>query len=164
MNADYFRLLYAYNDRANRMVLDAAAELSEAELRATRAGLVEKCLLGSLAHVLGAELVWLSRWRGEPLPMVPGAADFASFAALRERWEPHAASLLAFIDGLTDEDVRETFEYANTRGDRFANPLFELLAHVVNHGTQFRGEAAAVLSALGHSPGDLDLLAYLRSR
>lgn len=164
MNADYFRLLYAYNDRANRMVLGAAARLSEADLRAPRPGLAQECVLGSLAHVLGAEIVWLSRWRGEPLPAVPGATDFASFAALRERWEPHASALLAFVDGLSDEDVAATFEYANTRGDRFANPLLQLLAHVVNHGTQFRGEAAAALSALGHSPGDLDLLAYLRSR
>jgi len=164
VNADYFRLLYAYNDRANRMVLDAAAALSEAELRAPRPGLVQECVLGSLAHVLGAELVWLSRWRGEPLPHVPGATDFASFAALRERWEPHAASLLAFVDGLTEEEVRATREYTNTRGEHFAHPLFEALAHLVNHGTQFRGEAAAALTAFGHSPGDLDLLAYLRSR
>ena len=163
MNAAYFRLLYAYNDRVNRMMLDAAAQLPEAELRAPRPGLAQECLLGSLAHVLGAELVWMGRWRGEPLPTVPGADDFASFTALRERWEPHAAALLAFVDGLTDEDVRATREYTNTRGEHFAHPLFQALAHVVNHGTQFRGEAAAVLSALGHSPGDLDLLAYLRS-
>lgn len=164
MNADYFRLLYAYNDRANRMMLDAAAHLTEDDLRAPRPGLAEQCLLGSLAHVLGAELVWLSRWQGAPLSAVPAAADFASFAALRERWEPHAASLLAFVDGLTDEEVRATREYTNTRGEHFAHPLFQAMAHLVNHGTQFRGEAAAVLSALGHSPGDLDLLAYLRSR
>lgn len=164
MNADYFRLLYAYNDRANRLVLDAASVLSEAELRAPRPGLAEECLLGSLAHVLGAELVWLSRWQGQPLPAVPGAADFASFHALRERWEQHAASLLAYVDGLTDEDVSATREYTNTRGEHFAHPLFQALAHVVNHGTQFRGEAAVALTALGHSPGDLDLLAFLRSR
>lgn len=164
MNADYFRLLFAYNDHANRMVLDAASGLPEEVLRAPRPGLAEACLLGSLAHVLGAELVWLSRWRGEPLPAVPGAADFASFTALRARWESHATALLAFVDGLTDEEVRATRAYTNTRGEHFAHPLFQALAHVVNHGTQFRGEAAVVLTALGHSPGDLDLLAFLRNR
>jgi len=40
----------------------------------------------------------------------------------------------------------------------------QVLVHVVNHGTQFRGEAAVLLSQYGYSPGDLDFIAFLRQR
>jgi len=35
-----------------------------------------------------------------------------------------------------------------------------MLAHVVNHGTQHRAEAAALLTAVDRSPGELDMIAY----
>jgi uncharacterized damage-inducible protein DinB len=36
------------------------------------------------------------------------------------------------------------------------------MAHVVNHGTQHRSEAAAMLTEFTHSPGDIDLIMFLR--
>jgi uncharacterized damage-inducible protein DinB len=37
-----------------------------------------------------------------------------------------------------------------------------MMLHVANHGTQHRAEVAAMLTAAGRSPGDLDLLAYFK--
>ncbi len=39
-------------------------------------------------------------------------------------------------------------------------PVWQMLVHVVNHGTQHRSESAALLTAEGRSPGDLDLIEY----
>ena len=39
--------------------------------------------------------------------------------------------------------------------------LWQALAHVVNHGTQHRAEAAALLTTVGCSPGDLDMIDYI---
>lgn len=35
------------------------------------------------------------------------------------------------------------------------------MIHPVNHATQHRSEAAAVLTQFGYSPGDLDLLLFI---
>ena len=39
-------------------------------------------------------------------------------------------------------------------------PVWQMLLHLANHGTQHRSEAALLLTAIGHSPGDLDLIDY----
>jgi uncharacterized damage-inducible protein DinB len=43
-------------------------------------------------------------------------------------------------------------------------PLWQMMFHVVNHGTQHRSEIAAMLTAFDHSPGALDMTAFLRER
>ena len=40
-------------------------------------------------------------------------------------------------------------------------PIWQVLSHVANHGTQHRSEAAEMLTAIGRSPGELDLIFYL---
>ena len=41
---------------------------------------------------------------------------------------------------------------------------WHLMAHVVIHGTQHRSEAAILLTSAGHSPGELDLIGFLREK
>jgi uncharacterized damage-inducible protein DinB len=44
------------------------------------------------------------------------------------------------------------------------NTVWHVLLHVLNHNTQHRAEAAAMLTDLGHSPGDIDMLIYFREK
>ena len=39
-----------------------------------------------------------------------------------------------------------------------------MLVHVVNHGTQHRAEAAALLTGEGRPPGELDLINFAEER
>jgi uncharacterized damage-inducible protein DinB len=71
---------------------------------------------------------------------------------------------MAFVAGLTDEKLASELEYTSTEGGRHKRVLWETMAHLVNHGTQHRAEAAAMLTALGHSPGDIDLIVYLNEQ
>lgn len=42
--------------------------------------------------------------------------------------------------------------------------VWQMIARVLNHGTQHRSEAAYLLAGYGHSPGDLDFNYYVRTR
>lgn len=162
MNALYFNTLYDYNYWARDKILHAAEPVSDADFPAPK-NFPHGGLRGTLAHTLAAEWVWLRRWQGNS-PIGDGLFEekqFADLAALRARWADEENKMRAFLAGLTDADFTRVIAYKSTRGDPFARPLWQMLAHVVNHGTQHRAEAAAILTDLGRSPGDLDMTVFL---
>ena len=67
-----------------------------------------------------------------------------------------------FSSALMDETVSTTVAYDDQYGNPNEQPLSQLIAHLVNDGTQSRAQAAVRLTQLGLSPGDLYLIIFLR--
>jgi len=88
--------------------------------------------------------------------------DFPIFDSLQTRWLAEEKELLSFVEKVSEEDLVSTIHYKSTGGRPHANTLWHLMAHLVNHGTQHRSEAAVMLTDFGHSPGDIDLIMFLR--
>jgi len=162
MHKSDIQLLNAYNDWATARVLQAAEQAGATAFTAP-AGLSHGSLRGTLVHILAAEIIWRQRWQAQSSPssLLTGG-EFANLEDLRQRWTVEEQARRAYLDGLADVDLNRTLHYQNTRGIAYQNVLWQLIVHVVNHGTQFRAEAAVALTRLGHSPGDLDLLAFIR--
>ena len=162
MNKQDIQLMYEYNCWANARVLGAAAKLTEAQYRAP-GNYPHGGLRGTLIHALFAEWVWRTRWEGTApdwrYRMNP--EDFPTVASLQARWAEEEKKLMAFVAALTDDKLKTEFEYTSTEGGHHRRVLWETMAHMVNHGTQHRAEAAAMLTEAGHSPGDLDLIVFL---
>ena len=155
--------LFRHNRASNERLLSAAAQVPPDRLT-TPAPVSHGSLLGTLAHVYAAERIWRMRCQeGVSPPALPTGADFETLAALCDRWAAETASWAAYLAGLEEGDLDRAVRYTNTTGTVFETPLWQIMLHVVNHGTQFRGEAAVLLTQYGASPGDLDLIGYLRS-
>jgi uncharacterized damage-inducible protein DinB len=88
-------------------------------------------------------------------------ADFPSLDALEQRWPEEQAAMRAYLAGLQDDDLAGMVRYTTGSGEKRERVLWHCLLHVVNHGTQHRSEAAALLTEYGHSPGDLDFTVFL---
>jgi uncharacterized damage-inducible protein DinB len=173
LSAEHYRLLLEYNAWANEQVLEKAALAGEGDYFAAADGLSFGSLHATLVHALVAEIVWLARWQGgRPPESVRDARqaerlareEIPTFERLRDLWAEEQAKMASFAAALTDEQVEAALAYEDLQGNAWSQPLWQLMTHLLNHGTQFRAEAAVRLTQLGLSPGDLDLIVWLRRR
>ena len=161
MNIQDIQLLYQYNRWANERILNTTENITVEQFLAP-ASYPHGGLRGTLTHTLFAEWLWRIRWQGESPTTGMKPEEFPTFAVLRARFEEEEKAVKAFINSLTDEKLYTVFQYKTMRGDEMENVLWQAMVHVVNHGTQHRSEAAAILTELGHSPGDIDFIVFLR--
>lgn len=145
------RYLFEYDRWATRRVLAVLDDIDEATWSAPNA-IGELSLGAILVHQLGAHGRWRiglsggsGRFAPEREPLWTIAELRAGFAAEWPAWDAWLGRLDdAALDATNDEGIA----------------LWQALAHVVNHGTQHRSEAAALLTAAGVSPGELDLIFF----
>ena len=161
MNRDDITTLYRYDWWAWDRVLAKAAAVSEEQYLAL-SPVPHGSLRGTLVHAFAAETIWRKRWQGNSPTSLLGEIDLPTLSALRENWAAEMHSQQVFLTGLSDDDLNATLDYKTTRGTPMSDVLWHLLVHVVIHGTQHRSEAAILLTTYGRSPGDLDLITFLR--
>ena len=160
MNKQDITLLYKYNRWANARILNAAADVTDEQFLAP-ASFPHGGLRGTLVHALFAEWIWRQRWEGTSPTVKLGQEDFPTFGSLRLRWADEEKQLTSFVANVTDERLNSRFFYTSTEGTPYERVLWHTMMHLVNHGTQHRSEAAALLTEFGHSPGDIDLVYFL---
>jgi uncharacterized damage-inducible protein DinB len=160
MNKQDILVLYGYNQWANAKILNAAADVTQEQYLAP-ASFPHGGLRGTLVHALFAEWIWRNRWEGTSPMHRLKPEDFPSIESLQARWLEEEKQLMDFAEGVTDEKLNNTFSYTNTSGKPLTKILWQAMAHLVNHGTQHRTEAAAILTEFGRSPGDIDLIYFL---
>jgi uncharacterized damage-inducible protein DinB len=160
MNKQDILILFKYNWWANAKILNTASNVTSEQYLAP-ASFPHGGLQGTLVHTLFAEWIWRKRWEGNSPNYRLKPGEFPTFESVRKRWAEEEGLLRAFVDGLADEKLNSTFNYTSTEGKPHTRILWQAMAHLVNHGTQHRSEAAAILTDLGHSPGDIDLIYFL---
>lgn len=150
-----------YTAWASKRLVDAAAALTPEEL--TRDfGTSEKSVLGTLVHVFAADRIWMARVEGVALARFfdPETDMHLStlqneWPALLDRWQSYAASL-------TEETAAQPIAYRDLKGNPYQSPPWQIILHLVNHGTHHRGQAAGMLRSMGKTPPVLDLIAFYR--
>lgn len=164
MSKEQVLLLWEYNHWANRRLMARANGLSNAQL-SDKLESMWNSILGTMAHVLGAEWIWRQRVQEGVSPAaLLDREQFTTLETLSLRWNEEEAAMRDYLAGLSDADLNRVVDYQNTQGKSFRRPLWQLLTHVVNHGTQHRSEVALYLTNFDRSPGDMDITVFLSER
>ena len=163
MSPEDMRQLYDYNAWANRRAMEAAAALTPEQFTKPL-GSSFSSVRDTLAHIYGAEWIWLERFQGRSPASLPDVTQFANLVSLRERWLEQEARLLGFVRGLEQADLDRMMEYKTLKFGVYRNPLWQSMQHLVNHGTYHRGQVTTLLRQLGAQPILTDLMHFCRER
>ena len=163
MSPEEIRLLYEYNAWANRRSLSAAAALTPEQFTKPMSSSFSS-VRDTLAHIFGAEWLWLERFQGRSPSSLPDTTQYPDIASLGARWGEFEPRLLTFVRGLTLSDLDRVMEYKTLKFGVYSNPLWQSMQHLVNHGTYHRGQVTTLLRQHGAPAILTDLMHFYRER
>ena len=164
MHLQDIRLLYEFNSWAKARILGVAETLSQEQftrdLNSSHGG-----VQGTLVHIMGAEEIWVRRWKGESPATFRKPEEFPSVDVLSGRWDMVEHEITGFCNMLkSEDDIARLVTYKDIKGNSYTMQLYRLMQHLVNHSTFHRGQVVTMLRQLGLKPAATDLVMFYRER
>ncbi|MBL8098108.1 MAG: DinB family protein [Anaerolineales bacterium] len=162
MNLKDVLFMFEYNYWGNKKILTACKNITQEQFLAP-ADYPFGGLRGTLLHVVDGERLWRVLFETQRVTEDEDliADDFPNFDSLEKKFQEEEKLMRAYLSKLKDEDMESHLKYTTTEGVHRDRILWHCFYHLINHGTQHRAEAAALLTNYGSSPGDLDVTVFL---
>lgn len=151
--------LFAYHWHTGRRLLALAAQLDEAQYRVAP-GPAQRSAHDLLRHVLVTDWAWRVGLVSGQQPEPPPATEFSDLAALRAGYAAEEAAWSAFLGNLSDADMAADVTLTALNGYVLPIARWRAVQHLALHGMQHYAELAQLLTASGHSPGDIDFIFF----
>lgn len=157
-----------YNKVMNEKVMNECIQLSPDDLNADQ-GAFFKSILGTMQHILVADLLWLRRFSmlESQSSMRDSFSVFPEITSLRQR--PYAdfndfqesrlaldQLIVEFIKYIPEVSFSEEFSFQSLSDEKITKPLWVCLTHFFNHQTHHRGQITTLLFQSGRDIGQTD--------
>ena len=157
------RRLHQHRAWVNRNLLEAAALLSEEQLRSVFP-IGQGSIWKSLLHLYAAEYVWLEALLGNEEPLTPGDVPgrlpgnqeggdaIARFDELRQRWHTLELRWTTYLDALQAEALEQAIYKKSTSsgfGKRFGTRRGDVLLHVCTHAQYTTAQVLNMMRNVG---------------
>lgn len=145
MNADAFRHFYEYHFTVNRKIWDESITQLSPEQFSQPVNYSHGSVRDQLWHLIRVDEAWFSDLSGAApsQPIDPG--DFPDRESMRAYWDNVEQHMRGYLSALQD-DMLATKPLSGEDKDL---RLWQVLLHVVNHGTDHRAQLLRVLNDLG---------------
>ena len=164
MNFQELRTLVDYHYWSRDRLLEAVERLSPEQLHRDL-GNSFPSIRDTLVHLYGAECIWCDRWEGQSPRSMPDAGGFPDLASIRRAWNEQERKVRAVLERLGEQGVGEPIEYKTANGQPQAQLFWQMLQHLVNHGSYHRGQVTTMMRQLKQAPPkSMDLIAFYRER
>ena len=156
----FVQTMAAYNAEMNRRIYDAAERIPDPIRREPR-GAFWGSLHGTLCHLLWGDQMWMSRFDKWPKPTIvqkQSAALIEGFDELK-RARVEADEKISDWAGRVTQDwlAEDQVWFSSSVQKELHQPRSLLVTHFFNHQTHHRGQAHALITAVGEQTGDTDL-------
>ena len=156
MKAEHFRKLYVYHFALNRKIWDQCISGLTQEQFKKKLDYSTGSIRNQAVHIMNVDNSWFFSLRGLESPGYTNPVHLSTKEKVRTRWDEVEAEMQDYLDGLTDEDVYRPFEQGLE--------VWQVLFHVLNHGTDHRAQMLAMLNQIGVETFPQDYVHYLFGR
>jgi uncharacterized damage-inducible protein DinB len=159
MNADAFRHFYEYHFTENRKIWDRYVTPLSHEHFTQDVAYSHGSIRNQIVHIISADDTWFSELRAvEPSEPFP-PASFDDRQIIRAHWDSVEQNMRAYLaqlrdDMLFDKPIEEPIEDKDLI-------VWQVLLHVVNHGTDHRTQLLRILHDLGVKTTSQDYIFYV---
>ena len=160
MTAEILKTHINYTVWASARLLEAASALSSDELERDFQT-ADKSVLGTLVHIFAADRAWYHRVQGTPRATFIDAAD-RTLPALLNAWPTYHQKSQQQMTTETDESIQRIVTFTDLKGKQHQQPFWQIVLHMVNHGSHHRGQVSGFIRSMGKVPPQLDLIFYYR--
>lgn len=163
MTKQYFINLAKYNNWANEITCQWLSQISDIQWNTNLVGSMES-IAATVLHIASAEKIWFERLNNIQNPFFATAFN-GSKSELITIWQATSNNLNNYILGISENELEESFNYQNLKGEKFTSKKMEAIAHVFNHSTYHRGQIVNYLRQVGFTDvSSTDLIQFYRNQ
>lgn len=159
LSVDLFKTFIEYHIDMSRRVWDSIDQITEEQFLSDDA-YSRGSIRNLMVHLAHTDSNWLAGLKNIPESEDPPKRQYADYpdrASVRTFWDATAKDLADYVEMLTEAELGEN-------PMDISNPRWQVLLHIINHGTDHRSTVLQRLHEFGAPTFDQDFIIWLEKR